>query len=333
MEIEKKLHRKLEIRAIFSYKTVEKQARYLEEHEKNKAELLTNLNWPKEKTNKKLNLTLVEYQTQGERYPIFALPPLSGDTHPYRFMSQLFGSEQPFYGLQLEPYKQKKLSLEHTIENMVKTIKRIQKKGPYFLLGYSAGGIFAHKLAEYFEKNKEQVGFLGLIDGDTGVYDQKQKNETKGFFIPTLARLFLENIFGPNNVINQDEFARLAVKKRFAYLLDTIRSADIPNDDKENLKITMESFFNRSIHCLELITKPKLHKINANTFLYLAKNNPVNTVNIAEQWKTYHDEDKLKIISVEGDHFSIMQRPHVEYLVKQISKELKNIHFSFFVRE
>jgi thioesterase domain-containing protein len=47
-------------------------------------------------------------------------------------------------------------------------IRAIQPKGPYRILGYSLGGVFALELARTFEREGEAIDFLGMIDTPLG---------------------------------------------------------------------------------------------------------------------------------------------------------------------
>jgi thioesterase domain-containing protein len=77
------------------------------------------------------------------------------------------GTDQPFYGLQYrgvdgehEPH--------HTIramaEEFAEHIREVQPKGPYYLGGYSVGGLPAFETATILRQQGEEVGLLVLLD-------------------------------------------------------------------------------------------------------------------------------------------------------------------------
>ncbi len=55
-------------------------------------------------------------------------------------------------------------------ERTTHLIRRVQKTGPYRLIGYSSGGCVALETARVFRENGDAVSFLGLLD--TGLTDQ-----------------------------------------------------------------------------------------------------------------------------------------------------------------
>jgi len=76
------------------------------------------------------------------------------------------GADQPFYGLQ--PHGQDGRRAPSTVEEMAadyfKEIRTIQPEGPYFLGGYSFGGIVAFEMAQQLQKQGQKVALLVLID-------------------------------------------------------------------------------------------------------------------------------------------------------------------------
>lgn len=76
------------------------------------------------------------------------------------------GVDQPFYGLQ--PHGQDGRRAPSTIENMaadyIKEIYNIQPEGPYFLGGFSFGGLVAFEMAQQLQKQGQKVALLVVID-------------------------------------------------------------------------------------------------------------------------------------------------------------------------
>jgi acetoacetyl-CoA synthetase len=76
-------------------------------------------------------------------------------------------SDRPVYGLQPPPLDGVH-ALPRTMETIaadyVAEIRKVQPKGPYFLAGYSFGGIAALEMAQQLGLAGERVAFVGLID-------------------------------------------------------------------------------------------------------------------------------------------------------------------------
>ncbi|ACE85121.1 non-ribosomal peptide synthetase [Cellvibrio japonicus] len=77
-------------------------------------------------------------------------------------------------------------SLQAMAFNYINDIRRVQPKGPYYLLGWSLGGTLATLIANQLEREGESIAFLGLVDSfvprpDVTVIDNEQLEELRGF--------------------------------------------------------------------------------------------------------------------------------------------------------
>lgn len=111
--------------------------------------------------------TVVPIQVQGERPPLFCVAGLGGNTMNLRFLAQALGPDQPFYGLQhrgvdgvLAPHR----SIAAMADEFLHDIRSVQPEGPYFLAGYSTGGLAAYEMARILIESGETVGALILLD-------------------------------------------------------------------------------------------------------------------------------------------------------------------------
>src|SRR5258708_37131829 len=49
-------------------------------------------------------------------------------------------------------------------------IRKVQRTGPYHIIGFSVGGTIAYEIARQLQESGEAVALLGLIETDTGRY-------------------------------------------------------------------------------------------------------------------------------------------------------------------
>jgi len=141
-EIEKRFSKNLSLTTLFQAPTIEQIARTLR-HE--------GLSVPKS--------LVIPLQPFGSKPPFFC--------HGASLAMALHvGADQPFYGLQ--PHGQDGRRAPSTIEDMaadyIKEIRTIQPEGPYFLGGYSFGGLVAFEMAHQLQKQEQKVALLVLID-------------------------------------------------------------------------------------------------------------------------------------------------------------------------
>jgi thioesterase domain-containing protein len=62
-------------------------------------------------------------------------------------------------------------SMQEMLDHYVPQLLDIQQCGPFFLMGYSSGGILAFELARTLKARRHEVGLLALID--TGIYTER----------------------------------------------------------------------------------------------------------------------------------------------------------------
>jgi thioesterase domain-containing protein len=81
-------------------------------------------------------------------------------------MRNYFDADQPVCQIQdpLARRWQVKPRLELFARRYVEEVRRIQREGPYQLIGYSFGGVIAYEMARQLVASGERVSFLGLLD-------------------------------------------------------------------------------------------------------------------------------------------------------------------------
>jgi thioesterase domain-containing protein/aryl carrier-like protein len=85
----------------------------------------------------------------------------------YGFLPRYLGSDQPLYGLvhQSQDGTPARYTEVDTIAaSYLKEIRTVQAEGPYYLGGFSFGGIIAFEMAQQLKKQGQEVAFLFLLD-------------------------------------------------------------------------------------------------------------------------------------------------------------------------
>jgi len=110
---------------------------------------------------------MLSLRAKGDRSPLFCIHPATGLSWCYAGLLQHIRSDYPIYGLQARGFNQSE-TLPRTLEEMVtdylEEIRAIQSTGPYYLLGWSFGGLVAHTLASRLQARGEKVPLLTLLD-------------------------------------------------------------------------------------------------------------------------------------------------------------------------
>jgi thioesterase domain-containing protein len=172
-EIQQRSGRRLPLTSLFHRPTVEHLARILREPEKSPPESL-----------------LVPLQTKGTQPPFFCIHPMGGTVFCYRRLAELLGRGRPFYALQaagLDGLRPPETTAEALAADYIESIRTVQKQGPYFLGGWSLGGLIAFEMARQLSEQGEEIGHLALFDVGAMPEDRQADGEE---FIAMLADLF-----------------------------------------------------------------------------------------------------------------------------------------------
>lgn len=111
--------------------------------------------------------SLVAIQPLGTRPRIFGLRGAGGNVVGYHALSELLGTDQPFYGLQSrglggdeEPFT----DFDKIVSSCLGEVREVQPHGPYHLMGACMGAVVAWEMAQRLCAAGEQVDLLALVE-------------------------------------------------------------------------------------------------------------------------------------------------------------------------
>jgi oxalate---CoA ligase len=110
---------------------------------------------------------LVPLRETGSRPPFFSVHGIGGNVLSQRTLALNLPPDQPFWSIQARGLDESAAdeNLCETAALYIQEIKAVQPRGPYFIGGVSAGGLFAYEMAQQLTQSGEEVGLLAL--GDT----------------------------------------------------------------------------------------------------------------------------------------------------------------------
>jgi amino acid adenylation domain-containing protein len=110
---------------------------------------------------------LVTIQAGAFLPPLFIAHGIGGSLLSFLDLAGELGPEQPVYGLQLPAFlDQHQADLRVLAANCVKQVRAIHPSGPYHLAGHSSGGMIVFEMACQLVQQGETVGLLALLDCD-----------------------------------------------------------------------------------------------------------------------------------------------------------------------
>jgi acyl-CoA synthetase (AMP-forming)/AMP-acid ligase II/thioesterase domain-containing protein/acyl carrier protein len=110
---------------------------------------------------------IIPIRREGYLPPLFCVHPIGGWVSDYITLSRVLNPKRPVFGIRargLEPAEIPQPTVTGAVQEYLDAIKTVQKNGPYHILGFSVGGIYAFELACQLIKKGEPVAYLGIID-------------------------------------------------------------------------------------------------------------------------------------------------------------------------
>lgn len=102
----------------------------------------------------------------GQGTPLFFIHGAGGGVMELFNVCRRMGWPGPVIGIQargLDGCHRPHASVEEMAEEYLTAVRQQQPRGPYFLCGYSFGGLVAFELARRLSRNADNVGFVGLL--------------------------------------------------------------------------------------------------------------------------------------------------------------------------
>ncbi|MEG3877084.1 amino acid adenylation domain-containing protein [Microcoleus sp. herbarium7] len=257
------------------------------------------------------NSPLVPINSQGKNPPFFCVHPIFGVVFPYYKLAAELGTDRPFYALQprgIDGECSPLTSIEEMAAFYIAAVREVQPQGPYFLGGWSFGGLVAFEMAQQLQEAGEKVALLAVLD--------------------TLAPI----------AANQISFwegckflLTTGLRSVWPFLLDYFR-----------LLAAADDFYGKSlisrIAQLNKVIKPIFAVFQANSkatqaYAPLLYENKITLVRSTSQISTGDRDftlgwgeltnDKVEVIRVPGNHLSMLGKPHVEVLAQQLKQCFK----------
>jgi amino acid adenylation domain-containing protein len=211
--IEKQFGKELPLATLFQAPTVEQLASAVHQHVGPEA-------WR----------PLVAIQPRGARPPFFCIHPIGGTVLCYYDLARHLGEDQPFYALQAPGLLEEEdcqTSIEDMATRYIRELREVQPSGPYWLGGYSFGGVVAFEMAQQLLRDGQSVALLALFDGGAPNYASRVSDEVEDSLI--LAELLKERArnSGQELRIPHEEILATMPEDRLSHVLNMAKTAGV----------------------------------------------------------------------------------------------------------
>ncbi|MGI8503350.1 MAG: non-ribosomal peptide synthetase [Hassallia sp.] len=269
---------------------------------------------------------VIEIQPKGTKPPFFCIRPYGGNVLCYYHLARYLGCDQPFYGLQetstlfekpFQPYSEIADMATHYISSM----RAVQPKGPYFLGGWSMGGVVAFEIANQLQSQGEQVALLALFDSKAPIADNISTNYQDVDDTTLLVELatVTAQSFGKELLLSS-EIKQIQPEKQLSYILHQMKAANLTSPDVKLEQIGYYLQVCRSDNQAIRNYQPQIYPQRIT--LFCTENN--QNTDSAQGWQKLSTQT-VEVISVPGDHQTMIALPHVQILAEQVKIYLDKI--------
>ena len=271
---------------------------------------------------------IVTLRASGSKSPIFLVHPGGGEFLIWLSMLQHL-PDRPMYAFRIRGFHSSEsvfASFDDMLDCYEAAVLRVQPHGPYAFMGLCFGGAISFELTKRLERRGKEVKFCGGIDNPPQL---AKTNSDRGF------KYFLLQLMAFHGVFSIEEVSRLEDEYR-----------DIPDDDVRIFDRVYQDFGSRTLEDAGL-TRSKIttwRRIFLNTVNMLLKYEAEGRVRqydvfhvpsmdrrlwSDEEWdKLIHDWDHygdlVKYHRVTGNHFTVLNPPHLEVFQRSLNRALED---------
>jgi len=313
-EINKTFKRKLSITDIYENQSIRKQAALVEEtKEPDKSE----------KSAKDKNIIRLKVGSRGSKN-IFLIHDATGEVDKYRLFCKELKPGDNYWGLPLKStngLSPHELKIRDLASGYLAAIKQVQARGPYYLGGWSIGGLIAFETARQLEQAGDQVEQLYMFDTAVPVKKTQAQSFDLAGELEWINRYFqvpvtvFNGIKTPNPEEFWQEFLNFIENDEVynqAYIVDKLAEySELISDFYKLPAAELFKYVNRFRSTASAGTNyfPGT-KIKAKLHYYQAELSNGDAAN----WQEFFIE-KIDIQQTRGNHFNMFNGPNLRHLI------------------
>ncbi|KIJ47617.1 hypothetical protein M422DRAFT_248618 [Sphaerobolus stellatus SS14] len=110
---------------------------------------------------------LLCFSPHGSKPPLYLIHPGTGEVLVFINLGRTLDDDRPVYALRARGFEDNEVphtTMEEIIETYMAAVETNNPSGPYFIAGYSFGGLLAVEIAKRLEKKGKKVQWLGLLN-------------------------------------------------------------------------------------------------------------------------------------------------------------------------
>ncbi|MDY6804445.1 MAG: amino acid adenylation domain-containing protein [Cyanobacteriota bacterium] len=253
---------------------------------------------------------LVAIEKAGEKPPFFCVHPVGGNVLCYSALARHLGQDRPFYGLQSPGVL---TSIEEMAACYIEAIQTVRPNGPYYLGGWSFGGVVAWEMARQLQASGQEVALLALIDSYAPTTPHEEMDDA---FITNSLSNDLGAIFGSEFSISDSQLQQLKPEEQLGRILTEAKRLNIlpPDIGMEQMGRLFEVFKANLKAMYDYGPLP----YSGRTVLFSASDEAPE-----RGWSSLAAGEQ-EVYTIPGDHYEILREPGVGVLAERLNQLIIN---------
>jgi thioesterase domain-containing protein len=197
----------------------------------------------------------------------------------------------------------------------VNHIRQIQRTGPYFLGGWSMGGLVAFEMARQLQQEGETIGPLILFDTFPPPGNKRSANGTNQ--LSMLARFALEmgRSLRKDAASFQGRFEQLGPEEQKMMVMEELIHDEVLSRERAEMEMSdLLGAFSRNWLAME---EYRLRPANLRIALFQAADGK-NQERAVREWKRWSKDVEFHLVP--GSHYTMLQRPFVSSLATAVNR-------------
>jgi arthrofactin-type cyclic lipopeptide synthetase C len=267
-------------------------------------------------------MAIVSLRAEGNELPLFLVHEVSGEVLSWAgALTRHLDKRIPVYGLVAQaPTQLAFRTMQGMAARLIRAIRTVQPKGPYRIAGWSFGGILAYEIATQLIGDDDEVQFVGLLESwnDAPGKEEMAKNSLlDGSILYGLISLWQDippESLQELNAIDSTNLDGLWRK----YLELSLVPEGYNSLSMEELRpyLARARMYIQAMHAYQ----PQAMGIPVH--LFAAQDNGSGDPTLG--WSKVLPLEHLSLISVPGNHISIIREPNVAILGAELSRCICN---------
>ncbi|HEY9663899.1 MAG TPA: thioesterase domain-containing protein, partial [Allocoleopsis sp.] len=265
----------------------------------------------------------------GSQSPFFCVHPMFGVVFPYLELAHHLGDKRSFYGLQplgLDGTSPPLTRIETIAAHYIQAIQTIQPHGPYFLGGWSFGGLVAFEMAQQLTQAGQQIGLLAILDTPAPCYQSSGLQSLK-FLLGTALWSTLPFLLDYSALLTHRWQSWNSWFSRWQWLTlvrQIPEESQLPLTQESAIAPMLRIVYANAQAAYRYVPQPYGDRVT----LFKASEQPDSLQqNSTLGWNTLANDIQLHLIP--GNHLSLLKHPQVQILAERLGqclseKNLKN---------